>query len=254
MTKDEVIIRTYEDADRSQLYTLLSDGLKGVMDDGTINSKTISLAFNEFIDKLGLIKFLITNTIFFNLILIIFRTNLSISSFLFSSLFFFTFWGIILFKNIKTSHQFNLNYASKAIQTDYKEPLSWIQEGVSHLWVACLSSDRNKVVASLGIIQNQDDNRIPLRIRESFNEKIVQLMRLYVNKEHRNKGIASKLIQVAENWSRDKGYKQIMLSTSGYQTEAVKLYLKRGYRIIHKFSDWRYYMWFSQIVFFLKDL
>jgi GNAT superfamily N-acetyltransferase len=254
MTKDEVIIRTYEDNDRSQLYSLLSDGLKGIMDDGNINSKTISLAFNEFIDKLGLIKFLITNTIFFNLILIIFRTNSSISSFLFSLLFFLTFWGIILYKNIKTSHQLNLNYASKAIQNDYREPLTWIKEGVSHLWVACLSSDRNKIVASIGVIQIEDDNRIPLEIKRKFNEKIVQLMRLYVSKEHRNKGIASKLIEVAEGWSRSKGYKQIMLSTSGYQTEAVKLYLRKGYRIIYKSSDWAFYFWFSQIVFFLKDL
>jgi GNAT superfamily N-acetyltransferase len=224
------------------------------MDEGNINSNTISLALYEFIDKIGVIKFLLLNTVFFNLITITLNLILSFSSFFYSLLIFLAFWGILIYKNIKTSQQLYLNYVNKSIETDYQEPLNWIKEGVSHLWVACLSSDRNKVIASLGLIQNEDDNRIPIGVRKGFDEKTVQLMRMYVDKEYRGKGIASKLIREAESWSRKHGYKQITLGTSGYQREAIKLYLKKGYRIIHKFSDWTFYLWFSQIVFFLKDL
>ena len=254
MSKDEVIVRTYEEADQNQLYNLLSEGLKGIMENGKINFRTVTLVFLEFVDKLGVIKFLLTNTIIFNLIFLLFRFNFPDYPFILSILFFLLFWGIIFYKNIKISNKLYLSYVSSSIDNDYKEPLSWIKDGISHLWVACLSSDRSKVVASLGIIQFDNDKRIPQEIKKTIDQKVVQLMRLYVDDEYRNRGIASKLIQTAENWSRKNGYKQIILSTSGYQTEAVKLYLKKGYRIIHKFCSWNFFFAFSQIIYFLKDV
>ena len=120
--------------------------------------------------------------------------------------------------------------------------------------MACLDSDKNKVIGSIGVVQYVDENRLPLSIKEKLDSKMIEIKRMYVNKEYRNIGIASKLLENAENWVSKNGFKQIILSTSAYQKEAIKFYLKKGYKLIYKWSDWEYFFWFSQIVYFIKKL
>lgn len=52
---------------------------------------------------------------------------------------------------------------------------------------------------------------------------------LYVEESHRGKGIASKLMETAENAARDTGATRVFLRTANDNTTAQSLYEGRGY-------------------------
>lgn len=83
-------------------------------------------------------------------------------------------------------------------------------------WVA----DADDVVGMVGI-EHRDDQTAELR-------------RMAVQKTQRRKGIARKLLAKAEAFSRDRGYRRIVLSTSELQAAARTLYESSGYRLVRE--------------------
>jgi len=53
---------------------------------------------------------------------------------------------------------------------------------------------------------------------------------LYVNPEHRRKGIGTALIRYAENWAKQRGDMQIALQVFQTNTPALQLYNQLGYQ------------------------
>jgi GNAT superfamily N-acetyltransferase len=54
---------------------------------------------------------------------------------------------------------------------------------------------------------------------------------LYINPEHRRKGIGTALMQYAENWAKQRGDNQIALQVFQTNTPALNLYNQLGYQI-----------------------
>ena len=66
----------------------------------------------------------------------------------------------------------------------------------------------------------------------------MEVKRMYVSPESRNKGIATKILAELENWAIELSYITCMLETGKRQPEAIELYKKRGYRIIPNYGQY----------------
>jgi GNAT superfamily N-acetyltransferase len=85
-----------------------------------------------------------------------------------------------------------------------------------NFWIA-INSD-NKVVGTIGI-SNYDDG------------EIAKLQCLYVSKDYRKKGIATKLLNKCIQYSLKQGYKKIILHTYYEFENAIRLYQKNGWKV-----------------------
>ena len=68
----------------------------------------------------------------------------------------------------------------------------------------------------------------PKQNGEIYKESIIDA--LYVDKEYRNKGIATKLIEKAKEYSKEIGAKKISISVIKNNEVALKLYYKLGFK------------------------
>lgn len=66
----------------------------------------------------------------------------------------------------------------------------------------------------------------------------MEIKRMYVSPESRNKGIATKILAELENWAVELSCVTCMLETGKRQPEAIDLYKKRGYRIIPNYGQY----------------
>jgi len=107
------------------------------------------------------------------------------------------------------------------------------------------------IVGSVGIRQYEHENRLPLEIKSKLSQNIVELKRMYVHKNYRRLGVAKKLLFNLEDWCKNYNYKQIILSTSSYQTESIIFYHKLGFKMIYSFTD---SFWHPQFLYFLKEI
>lgn len=104
-----------------------------------------------------------------------------------------------------------------------------------------------------------DSSGVPPQIRE-----LPEVSSLFVNKSYRRKGIASRLLDVAEHMTYAHGHDQIGLCVAETNRGAQRLYIQRGYRD----SGWPPYLasgsyvdksggrrrWEEMRVYWIKDL
>ena len=69
---------------------------------------------------------------------------------------------------------------------------------------------------------------------ESHDDGAFELRRMYVAPAARRQGIASLMLNFAEEWCRDAGAAELRLSTSELQHAAVSLYRDCGYTLMHE--------------------
>jgi GNAT superfamily N-acetyltransferase len=67
---------------------------------------------------------------------------------------------------------------------------------------------------------------------ESRSEDSTELRRLYLDRSHRGRGIAQRMLQCAEERARELGFSRLILSTAQIQEAAVAFYRKSGYRLV----------------------
>ncbi len=65
---------------------------------------------------------------------------------------------------------------------------------------------------------------------ERRSDSCAELRRMAVERSQRRRGIARRLLGVAEGFCREAGYRSVALSTSELQVAAMKLYESCGYR------------------------
>ena len=65
---------------------------------------------------------------------------------------------------------------------------------------------------------------------EAAGEDEVELRRMYVEPDTRRQGVARRMLAVAEDEARRLGARELVLSTSEIQSEALALYRRAGYR------------------------
>ncbi len=73
---------------------------------------------------------------------------------------------------------------------------------------------------------------------KEYSNDTVEIKRMFVSKNQRNKGIATKILLGLEKWSRELGYKKSILETGKRQPDAISLYKKNGYIITANYGQY----------------
>ena len=77
---------------------------------------------------------------------------------------------------------------------------------------------------------------------KEYDTNKVEIKRMYVSPGCRKKGIATKILNVLENWAGELSYTQCILETGKRQPEAIALYKKTGtnrFRIMDNTPAWK---------------
>lgn len=73
---------------------------------------------------------------------------------------------------------------------------------------------------------------------KKYDSDTMEIKRMYVPPEKRNKGIASMVLKELEQWTAELNYKKCLLETGKKQPEAIALYEKNGYKIVPNFGQY----------------
>jgi len=73
---------------------------------------------------------------------------------------------------------------------------------------------------------------------KAFDEKSMEVKRMFTLPEQRGKGLASAILNELETWTKELGYDKTILETGKRQTEAVALYQKCDYKIIPNYGQY----------------
>lgn len=73
---------------------------------------------------------------------------------------------------------------------------------------------------------------------KTFDDKTIEIKRMYIKSEYRGKGLSSHLLSSLEIWAEELGYTQALLETGKRQPEAIKLYQKQGYQVTEKYGPY----------------
>lgn len=73
---------------------------------------------------------------------------------------------------------------------------------------------------------------------KKYDSDTMEVKRMYVPPEKRNKGIASVVLKELEQWTAELNYKKCLLETGKKQPEAIALYEKNGYKIVPNFGQY----------------
>lgn len=72
-----------------------------------------------------------------------------------------------------------------------------------------------------------------------YNEKVMEVKRMFVLVDHRGKGIAANILSELETWTKELGYYKCILETGNNQPEAIALYKKCGYQITANYGQYK---------------
>lgn len=73
---------------------------------------------------------------------------------------------------------------------------------------------------------------------KAFSDEAMEVKRMYVSPEGRNKGIATRVLTELEAWAFEMGYPKCVLETGKRQPEAIALYEKNGYRRTENYGQY----------------
>ena len=88
------------------------------------------------------------------------------------------------------------------------------------------------------VIIYEDNVPVACGAFKEYDSKTVELKRIFVIKENRQKGLSKIMIGELEKSAREKGYKYSLLETGIKQHEAINLYKKNGYVVIQNYGQY----------------
>ena len=88
------------------------------------------------------------------------------------------------------------------------------------------------------IVIFDNDEAVACGAIKELDTKSMEVKRMFTLPEKRGKGLASKILNELEVWSKELGYEKTVLETGKRQTEAVALYNKCGYKIIPNYGQY----------------
>lgn len=85
------------------------------------------------------------------------------------------------------------------------------------------------------------DKQIPIGCgaMKEFDNRSVEIKRMYTSQDSRGKGIASKILSELEKWATELNYQRGVLETGIKQPEAIGLYHKSGYHLIPNYGQYK---------------
>ncbi|HMQ47192.1 MAG TPA: GNAT family N-acetyltransferase [Saprospiraceae bacterium] len=88
------------------------------------------------------------------------------------------------------------------------------------------------------IVAYQDGQAIGCGAIKTFDEKAVEVKRMFTLPAMRGLGIARIILSELEKWAAELSYEKCVLETGKRQPEAIALYLKQGYSIIPNYGQY----------------
>ncbi|SDF40324.1 Acetyltransferase (GNAT) family protein [Dyadobacter soli] len=79
------------------------------------------------------------------------------------------------------------------------------------------------------VVCYENDQPIGCGAIKAFSDEAMEVKRMYVSPEGRNKGTATRVLGELEVWASEMGYLKCVLETGQRQPEAIALYEKNGY-------------------------
>jgi ribosomal protein S18 acetylase RimI-like enzyme len=116
------------------------------------------------------------------------------------------------------------------------DSLDAIDESYLAFWVAVAAGhqDADEVVGMVGVrrcgIEMTGFAGLPIAAEWHQRGDVAELRRLRVAPEHWRSGIGTQLSQTVISWSRDQGFRSLILNTTAAQTPAIALYRRLGFR------------------------
>ena len=89
------------------------------------------------------------------------------------------------------------------------------------------------------VVCYENDEAIGCGAFKKYDDKTVEIKRMFVKPLHRAKGAATKVLQELELWAIENNFTSAILETVKTQPEAVALYKKNGYTIIPNFGQYK---------------
>ncbi len=88
------------------------------------------------------------------------------------------------------------------------------------------------------VIIYSDDLAVACGAFKEYDSSTVELKRIFVKKEYRQKGLAKLIVSTLEELASSRKYKSCILETGLKQKEAISLYRKLGYEVIDNYSPY----------------
>ena len=88
------------------------------------------------------------------------------------------------------------------------------------------------------VVLYKEDKPVACGAIKEYEPGTMEIKRMFVLPEDRNKGYASKVLRILELWARELGYKKCILETGFRQTEALGLYQRNNYRQIKNYAPY----------------
>lgn len=83
------------------------------------------------------------------------------------------------------------------------------------------------------------DNRpVGIGAIRPYGSDTMEVKRMYVVPDSRQKGIARRVLAALEDWAREQSYARCVLETGKRQPEAIALYQKSGYRVTPNYGQY----------------
>ncbi|MDO6390939.1 GNAT family N-acetyltransferase [Pontibacter sp. BT731] len=110
-----------------------------------------------------------------------------------------------------------------------------IRDGEEHAFYAQYNRiDKIKHV----VLAYEDEKPLGCGAIKEFVPGTMEVKRMYVLPDGRNKGIASRVLLELETWARELSFEKCILETGLKQPEAIGLYKKSGYQLIPNYGQY----------------
>ena len=73
---------------------------------------------------------------------------------------------------------------------------------------------------------------------KQFDEKTMEIKRMYTTLKNRGKGVASLVIDELEKWTKELSFERCILETGFKQPEAIALYKKKEFKLITNYGQY----------------
>jgi len=89
------------------------------------------------------------------------------------------------------------------------------------------------------VLAYDDDEAIGCGAMKEYDEKTIEIKRMFVSEYKRGNGIASVMLNELEKWASELNYKRCILETGLKMPEAISLYRKNHYQIISNYGPYK---------------
>jgi GNAT superfamily N-acetyltransferase len=110
-----------------------------------------------------------------------------------------------------------------------------IRDGADHAFYAQF----NKIDAIRHVVlAYEGDMAVGCGAIKEFSPDAMEVKRMFVRPEGRQKGVASLVLGELERWAKEMSYRRTVLETGMKQPEAIELYSRRGYTRIPNYGQY----------------